>query len=69
MVFRFSSYVGAELVYTVVFVSGVRQSDSVTQAHVPPLSQVPSPHGMLQDIEERSLCYTVGLADHLFDLW
>ena len=69
VIFWFSSYVGVELGYTVVLVSGVQQGDSVTQAHVPTLFQFPSPHRMLQDIEERFLCYTVGLADHLCDFW
>ena len=54
----FSFYVGVWLVYTAVLVSGVQQ---VIPLHThSPLFQILSPHQMLEDIEESSLCYTVG---------
>ena len=44
----------------VVLVSGVQQSDSVLHIHVSILFQIPFPFRLLQNIEQSSLCYTVG---------
>ena len=48
------------IVNNVVLVSGVEQSDSVIRIHVSILSQIIFPFRLLQNIEDRSLCYTVG---------
>ena len=44
----------------VVLVSGVQQSDSVINIHVSILSWIISPFGLLHNIEQSTLCYTVG---------
>ena len=44
----------------VVLVSGVQQSDSVIHIHVSILFQILFPFRLLQNIEQSSLCYTVG---------
>ena len=44
-----------------MLVSGVQQSDSVTHIHVSILFQILFPFSLLQNIEQSSLCYTVGL--------
>ena len=41
-------------------VSGVQHSDSVIHLHVSILFQILFPFRLLQNIEQRSLCYTVG---------
>ena len=43
-----------------MLVSGVQQSDSVIHLHVPILFQILFPFRLLQNIEQSSLCYTVG---------
>ena len=43
----------------VVLVSDVKQSDSVVRIHVSILFQIIFPFRLLQDIEQRSLCYTL----------
>ena len=42
-----------------VFISGVQQSDSDTHIHVSVLFQILFPLRLLQNIEQRSLCYTM----------
>ena len=44
----------------VVLVSGVQQSDSVIYIHVFILFHILFPLTLLQNIEQSSLCYTVG---------
>ena len=44
----------------VVIVSGVQQSDSVVHIHVSIFFQILFPFTLLQNIEQSSLCYTVG---------
>ena len=41
-------------------VSGVQQSDSVIHTHVSILFQIIFPFRLLHNIEQNSLCYTVG---------
>ena len=43
----------------VVLVSDVKQSDSIIRIHVSILFQIIFPFRLLQDIEQRSLCYTL----------
>ena len=58
--FNILFYIGVQLVNNVVLVSGVQQSDSVIHTHVPILFQILFPIRLLQNIEQGSLCYTVG---------
>ena len=44
-----------------VLVSGIQQSDSVIHIHASILFQILFPFRLLQNIEQSSLCYTVGL--------
>ena len=53
-------YIGAELINNVVLVSGVQQSNSVIHIHMPILFQILFLFMLLQNIEQSSLCYTVG---------
>ena len=48
------------MINNVVLVSGVQQSDSVIHIHVSILFQILFPFRLLQNIEQSSLCYTVG---------
>ena len=48
------------MIYNVVLVSGVQQSDSVIHIHVSILFQILFPFRLLQSVEQSSLCYTVG---------
>ena len=43
-----------------MLVSGVQQSDSVIHMHVSILFQILFPFRLFQNIEQNSLCYTVG---------
>ena len=47
----FKIFIGIELVYNVVLVSCVQQSDSVIHRHVSALSQILFSYGPLQSIE------------------
>ena len=51
-------FIEVQLIYNVVLVSGVQQSDSVIYIYI--LFQVLFHYGLLQEIEQSSLCYTVG---------
>ena len=57
---NFLFYIGVQLINNVVLVSGVQQSDSVIHIHVSILFQILFPIRLLQNIEQNSLCYTVG---------
>ena len=48
------------MINNVVLVSVVQQSDSVIHIHVCILFQILFPFGLLQNIEQSSLCYTIG---------
>ena len=48
------------LINNVVIVSGIQQSDSVIHINVPVLFQIIFPFRLLHNIEQSSLCYTVG---------
>ena len=52
--------IGVQLIYNVVLVSGVQQSESVIQIHMSPLSLAFFPIWSLQSIDLSSPCYTVG---------
>ena len=47
------------MIYNVVLVSGVQQSDSIIHIYVTILFQVLFPFQLLPNIEQSSLCYTV----------
>ena len=57
-------YVILLLIYNVILVSGVQQSDSVIHTHISILFQMlfPTlfPYRLLQNTEQSSLCYTAG---------
>ena len=59
--FNFLVYIGIQLINNIVLVSGVQQSDSVIRIHVSILFQVLFSFRLLQNTEQSSLCYTVGL--------
>ena len=46
------------MIYNVVLVSGVQQSDSIIHMYVTILFQVLFPFQLLPNIEQSSLCYT-----------
>ena len=58
--FNFLFYIVVQLINNVALVSGVQQSDSVIHTHISILFQVLFPFRLLQNIEQSSLCYTVG---------
>ena len=47
------------MIYSVVFVSGVKQSDLVIHIHMSIPFQILFPYRLLQNIEYSSLCYRV----------
>ena len=57
---KFLYYIEVQLINHVVLVSGVQQSDSVMHIHVSILFQILFPFRLLQNIEQSSLCCTVG---------
>ena len=57
-IFFFLIFLGVQLIYNVVLVSAVQQSESVI--HISTLFQILFPYRLLQSIEQSSLCYTVG---------
>ena len=59
-IFKFLFYIGVQFISNVVLVSGVQKSDSVVRIHASILFQVLFPFRLLQNIEQSSLCYTVG---------
>ena len=48
------------MINNIVLVSGVQQSDLIIHIHVSILFQIIFPFRLLQNIEQRSLCCTVG---------
>ena len=60
VIYLFFNFIGAYLIYNVVLVSGVQQSDSVIHIHIFILFQILFPLRLLQNNELHSLCYTVG---------
>ena len=64
--FNFLFCIGVELINNVVIVSGVQPSDSVTHIHVSILFQILFPFRQLHNIEQNSLCYTVGPVGYPF---
>ena len=57
---KFLFCIGVELIYNTVLVSGIQQSDSVIHIYVSILFQILFPFRSFQNIEQNSLCYTVG---------
>ena len=57
---NFLFYIGVELIYKAVLVSGVQQSDSVIRIPASMLFQIPFPFRLLRSTEQSSLCYRVG---------
>ena len=53
-------YIGVWLIYNVVLVSTIQQSESIIHIHISTLFQILFPNRLLQSIEQSSLCYTVG---------
>ena len=53
-------FIEVELIYNVVLVSGVQQSDSVIHTYISIFFQILFPYRLLQNIEYSSLYYTVG---------
>ena len=47
------------MIYTVVFVLGVQERDSLTHIHISFPFQIPFPYSLRQSVESHSLCSTV----------
>ena len=56
----FLFYTGVQFINNMVLVSGEQQSDSVIHIHVSIPFQILFPLRLLHNIEQGSLCYTVG---------
>ena len=59
---KFLFYAGVELIYSVVLVSGVQQSDPVVHIHTVILLQILFPCSLLQNTKQSFLCYIVNPA-------
>ena len=57
---NFLFYIGVQLIYNFLLVSSVQKSGSVIHLRIPFLSRVLFPYWLLQNIDQNSLCYTVG---------
>ena len=57
--FSFIFLIEIYLIYSVVLVSSVEQSDSIIHIHIFILFQILFPYKLLQNTEYHSLCYTV----------
>ena len=60
IIYLFIYLFGVELIYNVVLVSGVQQSNSVIHMHIYILFPILFHYRLLQDIEYSSLYHTVG---------
>ena len=60
VLFIFIFLIEVQLIYSIVLVSGVQQSDSVIHTYISILFQILFPHRLLQNTEQSSLCYIVG---------
>ena len=58
--FLLSVFIGVQLIYNVVLVFAVQQSESVIHMHISPLFQISFPFRSPKNIEESSLCYAIG---------
>ena len=58
-IFNFLFYIGIQLIYNVVIVSGAQHSESVIYIHVSIPFQILFLFRLLHNIEQPSLCYTV----------
>ena len=66
--FIFKSFIQVQLIYNVMTISAVQQSDSVIHIHTSILFQIPFPYRLLlQNIEQSSMCY-MELIDHPFHI-
>ena len=54
------NFIGVQLIYSVVLVSGVRLSDSVIHIHIFILFYILFSYRLSQNVEQSSLCSTVG---------
>ena len=55
-----SFFIGVQLLCNTVLVYTVQQSETAIRIHISPLFQISFPFRSPQNIEQRSLCYTVG---------
>ena len=53
-------FTGLQLIYNVVLVSAVLQSESVIHIHISTLFQILFPYRPVHNVKQNSLCYTVG---------
>ena len=59
-VFNFLFCIEVQLIINVVIISGRQQRSSIIQIHASILPQAPLPSRLPHNIEQSSLCYTVG---------
>ena len=57
---KYFNFIGVQLIYNAVLISGAEQNDSVTYVHIFILFWTLFSYGLSQDIEQRPLCYPVG---------
>ena len=57
---NFLFYIEVQLIYNLLLVSSVQKSGSFICLHIPFLSHILLPYWLLQNIDQNSLCYTVG---------
>ena len=62
------NFIKGWLIYTVVLISAVGQSDPVIHTPISILSQVLFPYGLSQNIEWSSLCHTQVPVDYPFNM-
>ena len=66
--FTFLFYIGVQLIYNVVLISGVRQSGCIIHIRISIFFSDSFPYRLLQNIEQSSLCSTVGPCCYLFHI-
>ena len=59
-------FIELQLIYNVVFVYSLKQSESVVHIHISTLFKILFPYRSLQNTEQSSLCCTVVLTSYLF---
>ena len=57
--YLFIYFIGVQLLYNVVLVSAIQQSESATRIHISPLPWISFPFRSPESTEQSSLCYTV----------
>ena len=58
--FFFLIFIGVQLLYNILLVSAIQQSESAIRIHISPLFWISFPFKSPQSDEQSSLCYTVG---------